>query len=77
MIRQDAAGVVTVHVVPDPGADFDAVATAYRRALDDLAGRRVEVDVVQVDRVELSAGGKGRFLRSDYRWRDGEPLGGD
>lgn len=67
MVRQDTSGRVTIHVVPEPGARFAAVADHYRRALDRLAGRPVEVDVVPADAVPLTAGGKGRFLESEYR----------
>ncbi|MFI7417833.1 phenylacetate--CoA ligase family protein [Nonomuraea sp. NPDC049684] len=64
MVRQDADGNVTVHLVPEAGRDFDEVAAAYRDGLAKQVGGPVEVRFEQADRVTLTPGGKGRFVES-------------
>ncbi|MFI7696192.1 phenylacetate--CoA ligase family protein [Nonomuraea sp. NPDC049655] len=64
MVRQDADGNVTVHLVPEAGRDFDEVAAAYRDGLAKQVGGPVEVRFEQAERVTLTPGGKGRFVES-------------
>jgi phenylacetate-CoA ligase len=68
-VRQDRDGALTVLLVPAAAgaADFDALARSYVAELYELAGRRFPVTVERTDRVELTEGGKGRFLESAYR----------
>ncbi|MGY0236303.1 phenylacetate--CoA ligase family protein [Longispora urticae] len=68
MVRQDATGLITVHLVLERGAEFEPVAREYdAQVAGSLDGTRMRL--VEADRVELTAAGKGRFLASDYRPR--------
>lgn len=68
-VRQDAAGDLTIRLVPDGrnGDGFDAVAASYVERLYELAERRFPVRVERAERIELTEGGKGRFLESSSR----------
>jgi phenylacetate-CoA ligase len=69
MMRQDASGAITVHLVPerpDQRSYEEAVAlfaTEFARQVDP----GVTLRFVRAERVELSVGGKGRVLESAYR----------
>jgi phenylacetate-CoA ligase len=67
-VRQDRDGGIRVHVVPaDRSADgAAAVLDSVRGHLFEVAGGPFPLQVVAADRVPLSAGGKGRFVESDY-----------
>ncbi|WP_412537784.1 hypothetical protein R8Z50_18155 [Longispora sp. K20-0274] len=68
MVRQDDAGLITAHLVLEPGAEFAPVAADFAsQVAGSLDGTPLRV--VPADRVELTAAGKGRFLASDYRPR--------
>ena len=69
MVRQDASGRITVHLVPDrrAGRTFDELATDARAWLYDSAGRPFDLTFEPADQLELTPGGKGRFVVSDYR----------
>jgi phenylacetate-CoA ligase len=69
MVRQDAAGRITVHLVPDlrTGLPFDVVAASFRQAFGKRVGHDVPLHVVRTDSVEITSGGKGRFVVSEYR----------
>ncbi len=68
MVRQDAAGAITVHLVPDAAArvGFDEAVAEFRRRFGELVDAPVELAFVQTDRVALTPGGKGRFVESAY-----------
>jgi phenylacetate-CoA ligase len=68
MIRQDAAGDITVHLVPDEPTDagFAAAVRAFGAKFHDLVGAPVELRFVRTDRIELTPGGKGRFVESEF-----------
>lgn len=69
MIRQDESGAVTVHLVPDApgGAAFAAACAAFERALAEAVDAPVVLRFVPAERIELTPGGKGRFVESAYR----------
>ncbi|MFY1693726.1 phenylacetate--CoA ligase family protein [Plantactinospora sp. WMMB782] len=69
MVRQDAAGHITVHLLPDPRdrLGYDQVVEAFRRRFDAQVGVPVPLRFVRAERVALTAGGKGRFVESAYR----------
>jgi phenylacetate-CoA ligase len=69
MVRQDKAGRITVHLVPDRrvGRDFDELVAAARMWLHDSAGRPFELEFAEAETLELTPGGKGRFVVSDFR----------
>ncbi|MFN2468231.1 MAG: phenylacetate--CoA ligase family protein [Gaiellaceae bacterium] len=68
-VRQDRDGLVTIHLVPDRRADgdFDAVAGSYVDRLQGLVRRRIPLRVERRERLTFTEGGKGAFLKSDYR----------
>jgi phenylacetate-CoA ligase len=69
MVRQDQSGQIIVYLVPDrrDGRTFDELATASRAWLYHSAGRAFEVEFAAADALELTPGGKGRFVVSHYR----------
>ena len=69
MVRQDKDGRITVHLVPDRrvGRGFDQLVEAARTWLHDSAGRAFDLEFVEAEALELTPGGKGRFVVSDYR----------
>jgi phenylacetate-CoA ligase len=69
MIRQDKTGRITVHLVPDRrvGRNFADLAADGRAWLYGSAGREFDLDFAEADALELTPGGKGRFVVSDYR----------
>jgi len=69
MVRQDKYGRITVHLVPDRRVrrGFDELAQAARTWLHDSAGRTFELAFAEAEALELTPGGKGRFVVSDYR----------
>jgi phenylacetate-CoA ligase len=74
MVRQADTGAITISLVTDPraGRSFDEVAASIRAMLDSHLGVDVDLDIVETDKVELSAGGKAQLIRSDYRVPGGE-----
>jgi phenylacetate-CoA ligase len=68
MVRQDSAGAITVHLVPEvaAGVSFDEAVAEFRRRFGELVDAPVELTFVQTDRVALTPGGKGRFVESAY-----------
>ncbi|MFC7548609.1 phenylacetate--CoA ligase family protein [Plantactinospora sp. GCM10030261] len=69
MVRQDASGQITVHLIPEPGGDlsFDQVVTAFQNRFDEEVAAGVRLRFERAERVALTAGGKGRFVESAYR----------
>lgn len=67
MVRQDAEGRITVHLVPEPDASFEAARDAFVDQLAELVDTPVPLTFVPAERVELTPGGKGRFVESAYR----------
>ena len=69
MVRQDPAGNITVWPVPDArtGRGFDDLAREAREWLHGSAGRPFDLDVRRADTLELTKGGKGRFVVSEFR----------
>jgi phenylacetate-CoA ligase len=67
MVRQDAAGRITVHLVPDAGSSYEDAVGAFRRRFAELVDARADLTFRRTDRVDLTAGGKGRFVESEYR----------
>lgn len=69
MVRQDAAGAISVYLIPDPRGDrdFADLATEAERWLSEVAGRRLPIAFEPGVALETTSRGKGRFLVSDYR----------
>lgn len=69
MVRQDAAGVITVHLVHDTasGLTFEQTAAGVRAALADFLTADTDLRVVPAERIELTAGGKAKLIESAYR----------
>lgn len=69
MVRQDETGRIIVYLVPDrrAGWGFDELADAGRSWLYSSAGRQFEVEFAEAEALELTPGGKGRFVVSHYR----------
>jgi phenylacetate-CoA ligase len=69
MVRQDAHGRITVHLVPDrhDGAGYDDAVAAFRHRFAELVDAPADLRFQWASRVELTPGGKGRFVESDYR----------
>jgi phenylacetate-CoA ligase len=67
MIRQDASGLITVYLVPEPGTSFETAQTASANYLTELVGIAVPLHYAPADRMELTPGGKARFVVSAYR----------
>jgi phenylacetate-CoA ligase len=64
-VHQEATGLVRVHVVPstdDEAALFETV----RAKLFDLARGDFPLEVVAAESVQITPGGKGKFVTSDY-----------
>jgi phenylacetate-CoA ligase len=61
-VRQDAAGTIRLHAIPDGTVPLDVVLTTLRARLVDLAGEPAPLEVLAADRVPITAGGKGRFV---------------
>ena len=68
MIRQDASGAVTAHLVPETPGDtaFEQACAAFAQALAAAVGQPINLRFVLADRVELTPGGKGRFVESSF-----------
>jgi phenylacetate-CoA ligase len=67
-VRQDRDGKVRVHVVPlDRAGNGAAVLEGVRERLLEAAGGPFPLEVLPAERVPLTAGGKGRFIESEYR----------
>jgi phenylacetate-CoA ligase len=69
MVRQDQAGTITVHLVPDRGdeATYRELVAEFARRFAELVDPTVALRFVRAERVELTVGGKGRFVESAYR----------
>jgi phenylacetate-CoA ligase len=69
MVRQDPTGAITVWLVPDrrAGRGFDDLAREARAWLHDSAGRPFDLDVRRAEALELTKGGKGRFVVSEFQ----------
>ena len=69
MVRQDSTGQITVFLVPDPrvARTFAELATDARAWLYGSAGRAFDLDFAAAETLELTPGGKGRFVVSQYR----------
>lgn len=69
MVRQDAAGTITVHLVPDPRdqLSYQEAADRFAQAFADAVGSNLELRFVRAERIELTPGGKGRVVESAYR----------
>jgi len=69
MVRQDKQGRITVHLVPDRrvGRAYDELVEAARTWLHASAGRPFELEFAEAEALELTPGGKARFVVSDYR----------
>ncbi len=67
MVRQDAEGTITVHLVPDRDTPFDQARAAFTERFTELVDTPVPLNFVPAERVELTPGGKGRFVVSAYQ----------
>lgn len=69
MVRQDATGRITVYLVPDPRVehDFGELVEQARSWLYGSAAREFPVDFRRAEQLELTPGGKARFVVSNYR----------
>ena len=69
MVRQDPIGRITVYLVSDPriDRDFDDLVEDARSWLYGSAAREFPVDFRRADQLELTPGGKARFVVSAYR----------
>jgi phenylacetate-CoA ligase len=67
-VRQDEHGAITVSIVLDrtAGRSYEDVAADVRACLHRQLGREVPLEVVRVDRIELTPGGKARLVSSAY-----------
>jgi phenylacetate-CoA ligase len=66
-VRQARDGSVTVHVVPNEAErPLPATFAAIRETLLRLAGEPFPLELRPAERVEITAGGKGAFVVSDY-----------
>ena len=67
-VRQDATGTIELNVVPlRPDADLDELFDRVRCEVFRRVGGPFDLRVVPADEVPLTAGGKGRFVTSEYR----------
>lgn len=68
MVRQDSAGAITVHLVPETPTDdgFEAARRGFTERFRQLVDVAVPVRFVRAERVELTVGGKGRFVESEF-----------
>lgn len=68
-VRQESDGVVTVYALAEPDwtGDFDQLARAIEHDLLRLAGCDFPIRVERIDRLMVTAGGKGRFMESEYK----------
>ncbi|MDN5895169.1 MAG: hypothetical protein L0H93_14245 [Nocardioides sp.] len=69
MIRQDETGRVSVRLVPETAGEaaWIQAVTAFRDSFADLVDEPVELEFLRASRVDLTPGGKGRFVESSYR----------
>lgn len=65
-VRQDAAGAITVHIVPDGTMPPDTVLANARASLLRRAATDVPLTMRCSDRIPLTPGGKGQVVVSDY-----------
>lgn len=72
MVRQDDRGAITVHLVPaEPGEQaYAAASAAFEQAFRDLVDDPVPLAFVRAENIDLTPGGKGRFVESSLG-RDG------
>jgi phenylacetate-CoA ligase len=66
-VRQDAAGAVQVNVAPDGTVPVEEVLTTVREVILKQARQEFALEVVPVDHIPLTPGGKARFLESAYQ----------
>ncbi|TMR93583.1 phenylacetate--CoA ligase family protein [Nonomuraea basaltis] len=64
-VHQDADGLVRVHVVPSGHGEAEVFST-IRAKLFALAGGEFPLEVVSAEAVQITPGGKGKFVSSDY-----------
>ena len=67
MVRQDVDGSITIHLVPERDASFEAATAAFANLFAELVDTAVPLTFRQADRVALTPGGKARFVESAYR----------
>jgi phenylacetate-CoA ligase len=67
MVRQDAEGDITVQLVPERDASFDQVRAAFAKRFTEMVNTPVPLTFVPAEQVELTPGGKGRFVESAYQ----------
>jgi phenylacetate-CoA ligase len=66
-VHQDGAGRVRMSVVlADPREPAEPILDAVRTRLFDVAGGPFEIDLVTAAQLPVTAGGKGRFVASEY-----------
>ncbi|MDG6106422.1 phenylacetate--CoA ligase family protein [Dactylosporangium aurantiacum] len=65
-VRQDAAGTISVYVVPDGSLPAERVLAGTERTLQERAGAPVPLRMHLSDRIPLTPGGKGQLVRSEY-----------
>ncbi|MEV0566532.1 hypothetical protein [Dactylosporangium sp. NPDC050588] len=65
-VRQDAAGTIRVHVVPDGTLAPETVLAGAARTLRERAGGDLPLEMRLSDRIPLTAGGKGQLVQSEY-----------
>jgi phenylacetate-CoA ligase len=78
MVRQDAAGEITVHVVPEERSDagYAAATEAFAAGFGRLVDAPVRLRFERAERIELTPGGKGRFVESQLSPQRAVPGGG-
>lgn len=67
-VHQDRAGSVRLNVVPSAPvtpAAWEEIRAGVRERLLTVAGCDFALEIVQTDRIEITAGGKGRFVTSE------------
>lgn len=73
MVRQDATGAITIHIVPDQrdGIPYEQVAEEFAKRFAEAVDPHVALQFQPAERLEFTAVGKGKFIESAYRPADG------
>lgn len=69
MVRQDATGTITVHIVPDRRSDmaYEQVVEEFAKRFAEAVDPHVTLQFQRAERLEFTAVGKGKFIESAYR----------
>lgn len=69
MVRQDATGTITVHIVPDRRSDmaYEQVVEEFAKRFAEAVDPHVTLQFQRAERLEFTTVGKGKFIESAYR----------